>query len=321
MTPESGMSTSRFNPLAHPVCLSYPLRLASTAWAAHIPFGMFLIDVLRPRVVVELGTFSGVSYCAFCQAVAELKIDTRCWALDTWRGDRHAGTYGEEVLTDLRRHHDSLYQDFSELIQTTFDGGLDNFANGTIDLLHIDGHHTYESVKHDFDTWLPKLSERGVVLLHDINVRERDFGVWKLWAEIKDNYPHFEFPHEHGLGVLLIGGIEPPGLAPLLHSSESEAAMIRQFFSQMGLRLRVRLEKDLETAAKEELASELNISRETIGALSTELTNRSNLLTAKEDQLAVKEAQLNNILSSRAWKWVTRYGRFKNWLRQSLRSN
>jgi len=119
----------------------------------------------------------------------------------------------------------------------------------------------------------------------------------------------------------LIGGREPPGLAPLLHSSESEAAMIRQFFSQMGLRLRVRLEKDLETAAKEELASELNISRETIGALSTELTDRSNLLTAKEDQLAVKEAQLNNILSSRAWKWVTRYGRFKNWLRQSLRSN
>ena len=67
-----------FNPFDHPICFSYPLRVASTArerfWMEHFPFAMFLVDVLEPMVFVELGTFSGVSYCAFCQAVKELRI-------------------------------------------------------------------------------------------------------------------------------------------------------------------------------------------------------------------------------------------------------
>ena len=68
-----------------------------------------------------------------------------------------------------------------------------------ISLLHIDGLHTYEAVKHDFETWEPKVTD--VIMLHDICVPDNpDFGVWKLWAEIK-NDKCFEFNHCHGLAV------------------------------------------------------------------------------------------------------------------------
>lgn len=197
------------NLLNYPVCLSQPLRLAHTAWAEHVPFAMFLVDILRPGTIVELGTFSGVSYCAFCQAVAQLGLDCRCYAVDNWEGDPQSGFFGPEVLDDLKQHHDPLYGGFSRLLQSTFDQALSHFADGTIDLLHIDGYHTYESVKHDFDGWLPKMSTRGVVLFHDTNERHDDFGVWKLWNELKLRYPNFEFTHGHGLGVLAVGGSYP----------------------------------------------------------------------------------------------------------------
>ena len=91
----------KFNPLEHPVCLEFPVWLEETAWAGHIPFAMFLVSALRPRTFVELGAYRGVSYCAFCQAVKSLKIETKCYAIDTWQGDEHAGQLEESDPEEL----------------------------------------------------------------------------------------------------------------------------------------------------------------------------------------------------------------------------
>lgn len=240
-----GSESPSFNPLEHPICLRPPLRLVLTStWTEHTPFAMFLIDLLRPGLFVELGTFYGASYCAFCQAVKELGLTTRCFAVDTWQGDWQGGYFGTAVLDDVRAHHDPLYASFSELLPCTFNEAAGRFEEGTIDLVHVDGCHTYEAVAHDFQTWLPKMSRRGVMLFHDTQVRKGDFGVYRFWDEVKGGYPHFEFEHGHGLGVLAVGVETPPALAVLTRASSEETARLRAFFARLGWTLTCQLEAE-----------------------------------------------------------------------------
>ncbi len=242
--PEAGVASSPplsevFRLLDHPIVFAHPRRgpTPQSFWHEHIPFAMLLVDLLRPRVLVELGTQYGVSYCAFCQAVQELGLTTGCWAVDTWEGDAHTCYSEREVLDDLRAHHDPLYSDFSTLLRCTFDESLGHFSDGAIDLLHIDGYHTYEAVRHDFETWLPKLSSSAVVLFHDTNVHKYDFGVYRLFEELKPRYRHFEFLHGSGLGVLAIGNAHSPELAAVLNASDQEAEWFRTLFASLGFYL------------------------------------------------------------------------------------
>lgn len=287
----SAARASYFNPLDHSICLAYPLRLAASGWTGHVPFAMYLIDILRPKVVVELGTHYGVSYCSFCQAVKELKLETRCYAIDNWQGDEQSTYYGPEVLRDLKEHHDPLYGGFSRLIQSNFDDALHHFENKTIDLLHIDGYHTYAAVRHDFETWLPKMSERGVVLLHDTNVRDVDFGVWKLWEQLQRLYPHFEFVHSHGLGVLAVGEQSRELLQELLETSKEDQAQIREIFYQLGARLDVTYE--LQTLKEASLGSQESMQNKLQRTEDEVVSQR----TAYEAQLA---RQLEDLIEMQA---------------------
>ena len=278
---------STLNPLQYPVCLSQPLRLDHiSAWIEHIPFGMFMVDILRPKVLVELGTHTGVSYSAFCQAVKRLELNCRCYAIDTWTGDEQAGHYGPEILADLHAHHDPRYGEFSSLVQSTFDDAVKYFPDASIDLLHIDGLHTHDAVKHDFETWLPKLSEHGVVMFHDINVRERDFGVWKLWADLQQKYPHFEFFHGHGLGVLRVGNEPVSALEMLFSISDDQAKRIREFFFTLGFRLSMKAGEDYKGQV---LGQQLNEKDQAVQMLSTQVAEKERVVQMLSTQVAEKE--------------------------------
>lgn len=176
-----------------------------SAWHGHVAFAHWIVEVARPRVICELGTQHGVSFAAFCHAVASMGMDTKCFAIDTWKGDAQTGDYGDEVYRDLQNFITEHYGNFASLIRRTFDEASSAFPDGSIDLLHIDGLHTYEAVQNDYETWRPKLSNRAIVLFHDVEIREEGFGVWRFWNELRYQYPSFTFTHAAGLGVLVFG--------------------------------------------------------------------------------------------------------------------
>ncbi len=175
------------------------------SWVKHIPFAFFLIEAIKPEIFVELGVHTGNSFCAFCQAVDRLGLKTKCYGVDTWEGDELAGLYEERIYDKISGFVGEKYSDTATMLKMTFDDAVNRFDDSSIDLLHIDGLHTYEAVKHDFQTWLPKISNKGVIIMHDTSFKEGDFGVWKFWDEISSQYESINFEYGYGLGLVVIG--------------------------------------------------------------------------------------------------------------------
>lgn len=198
--PEWTISTPTFSSdELHPLMRVYP-------WVGHRGFGYDLVRFMRPSRLVELGVHWGTSYFAFLQAMHDAKIEGECVGVDTWRGDGHTGPYGEDVYKNVT---DTVAKFFgterARLLRMTFDEALAHVDDASAELIHIDGFHTYDAVAHDFETWLPKLAENGVMLFHD-TADDTGYGSAKFWGELSKKHPSFAFTHSWGLGVLFPKG-------------------------------------------------------------------------------------------------------------------
>jgi DNA repair exonuclease SbcCD ATPase subunit len=185
----------------------------------------------------------------------------------------------------------------------SFDAARDVIADGSVDLLHIDGFHSYEAVRHDFEGWAPKLSPRGVVLFHDVNVMERGFGVARFWAEVAGRFPSFAFLHGHGLGVLAVGPEVPPAIGRLCATTAPSAvAVLRERFASLGrvhaldyaLRETSRQEQRLRREAAERDAVVESLRR----SLDEVLRHRDSVMAAQalaEQRLPAQEATITSL--------------------------
>lgn len=172
-------------------------------WAGHKYFSYDLIRNLKPKRIVELGTHLGCSLFSFAQAVQDGKLDTELNAVDTWEGDEHSGEYGEVIFLRVKEIQKDCYSKVKiNLNRKTFDQANMEYRDNSIDVLHIDGLHTYKMVKHDFRNWFHKIKKNGIILLHDTAVKKWGFGVHKLFAEIQKDFKTIQFDHSYGLGVI-----------------------------------------------------------------------------------------------------------------------
>jgi hypothetical protein len=260
-------------------------------WHPHIPLAFFLAELLAPHRIVELGTWKGDSYCAFCEAVDTLGLDTSTIAVDTWRGDPQTGTYGPEVLEELRAYHDRRYGRFSNLLQATFDEGLGSVEDASVDLLHIDGYHEYEIVRHDFESWLPKVSEQGVALFHDTHVRRSGYGVWKLWDEVARKYPSVAFSNGFGVGLLVVGRRADDRVVEFVERASADGGVTERLFAVLGERVAAIGRERRATFALEDAQAELARLRHD-AALWSESQRQVEALERHAAQMAAQAEQL-----------------------------
>ena len=87
-----------------------------------------------------------------------------------------------------------------------------NDIEGKFDVIFIDGDHTYDGVKKDFELYSDLINKGGIICFHDIWDTEEHHRqgcyVDKFWNEIKENYRYDELGKEiktwGGIGVLYV---------------------------------------------------------------------------------------------------------------------
>lgn len=180
--------------------------IQESPWGGHRKFAYDLATAIRPTSIVELGVFVGASLFAFAQAVKDNDLKTSLTGVDTWLGDAHAGHYADGVYQFVRGISEHIFSRQNvRLLRKTFLEARADVPNESVTILHIDGLHTYEAVREDFETWLCKVAPHGIVLFHDV-ATDRDYGSVTYWRELSTQYPSLTFHHSHGLGVLFPKG-------------------------------------------------------------------------------------------------------------------
>lgn len=188
---------------------NYNLEMMKYApWSGHRLFAYDYVCNIKPEVIVELGSHYGCSAFTFQQAIKDMDLKTQFYAIDTWAGDKYTeNDYVENIFEEYKRVQNTCFsKQNNKMMRMTFDEAAEHFEDNSIDLLHIDGSHIYEDVKHDFKVWKNKVKKEGVIFFHDIAedvVLGEKMGSYFLWNEIKKDY-HFyvEFMFSYGLGII-----------------------------------------------------------------------------------------------------------------------
>jgi len=161
-------------------------------WRDHRQFADWLVRRKLPETIVDLGVDYG--YSTFCFAIPGIGD---VYGIDSFEGDICAGErdtyeYVMDKVKELELNNVTIIKGFFDDVAKTW--------NKQIDILHIDGLHTYEAVKNDFEKWFPFVKEDGIILMHDTMVEDPKFGVKRFFEEI--NLPKLNFKHCNGLGVV-----------------------------------------------------------------------------------------------------------------------
>lgn len=171
-----------------------------------------IFQKLNPKYILEIGTANGGSLFCFCRlanpSATIISIDLpeepfsggyQRWKIPIYQ----AFTKENQKLYLLKEdsHKEETLQKVKEIL------------NGNeLDFLYIDGDHSYEGVKKDFEMYGPLIRKGGIIAFHDISFsflkEESSVDVPKFWGEIKFNYNYEEFVKDrrvgYGIGVIYI---------------------------------------------------------------------------------------------------------------------
>lgn len=166
------------------------------------------IERLQPKRALEIGTANGGTLFLLCR-LAHPKA--KVMSIDLPEG-QFGGGYPEwktEIYQKFALPEQSLQLLRADSHRLETEQAVRSFfGKKELDYLFIDGDHTYEGVKQDFEMYSPMVRKGGLIVFHDIAEHPgSECQVDKFWHEVKEGRDYKEFVNDwkqgqYGIGVI-----------------------------------------------------------------------------------------------------------------------
>lgn len=162
-----------------------------------------LTRLFRPQVILCIGSFRGFSPVCFTLGLADNR-QGKCYFIDPGKVD---GYWHDENNFSSLNSRFGLDNRMTHFKKTSQEVVASRVIKESIDLLFIDGDHSYAGVKFDFDHFSPMVQPGGLLLLHDSITQGVGFTRWEvknfLETEVygKGQYEHITLPLAAGLSI------------------------------------------------------------------------------------------------------------------------
>ena len=164
----------------------------------------------KPKFVLEIGTAGGGTLFLLAKVSSPdalmISMDLPAGRLDVGYSELKAPFY-KSFATNRQKIYlirgDSHASDTFIMVEKILCGNM-------LDFLLIDGDHTYEGVRKDFELYSRLVKKRGMVAFHDIvpGPPENVGGVPRFWSEVKHGFRYVELVKDWEQGVCGLGVLQ-----------------------------------------------------------------------------------------------------------------
>jgi hypothetical protein len=132
-----------------------------------VPFFMREVSRVRGGRIVEVGCYLGGFTWYGSQIARDNYSEWRC--VDHWAGssDLSASDWHDIYTGFLQNMRDARLDDFLQVERSTSIEAAAGTPDASVDLVFIDGDHSYDQCRADIEAWRPKVKRGGAILGHD----------------------------------------------------------------------------------------------------------------------------------------------------------
>ncbi|WP_227870955.1 class I SAM-dependent methyltransferase [Orrella marina] len=233
----------------------------------------WLVEAVQPQNVVSLHLGGGAHHFAVCQAVERLRLDANCYAVDA--------ELSEEVF-----QRNENYVAFSQCIEQSAVDAVKQFAEGSVDLLLLDG--SSPAIEDEVEAWAPLMSPQSVMVILGTARRGDGNHGRRVFDGLTKKYPSLSFTHGGGVGLVAVGSSPRLLIARLLELADGAGGIqvAREVFARLGRACHDAWVVADREARLVEVEKALKVQEQEVQVLSERYQSASSELTRQEAKSA-----------------------------------